>query len=411
MEAGPPGEVRRLEDEVAHLRSRLDRREAWQRRARRAAMAALLFLGCALIAASAIALFVRATVLDTDRYVRTMAPIAESPAVQRAVAERLDAAIAQRVDFDALMRDALPDRADPLAPALADALRRAIRTRLDEFVASDTFPRLWNEANRRAHTRVVALLTTGESERLGLEDDTVYLDLGGAVESVRQRLEQRGLSRLAEAIPPTVDGRVTLVTSEGFVTARDAVDALETLTIVLPIAALLCLAGYVALARPRRRGLIHVGIGIVLTALLLLALGAIARSAYLDAISREQLPREAAADIFDALFVPLRTILRIVAAAAIVLAVLAFVAGQASSLAARARDAVRPVARGPAPTWVAEHRTVLQGIVIALGAIVIFASEPPTAGLVIVVAAVVAALLALVAAVARAPGAGTELRS
>jgi hypothetical protein len=401
MEAGTPGEVRQLEDEVARLRARLDRREVRLRRARRSAMAALLVLGCLLIAASAIALFVRATVLDTDRYVRTMAPIAESPAVQQAVAEKLDSAIAGRVDFDGLMREALPDRADTLAPALGTSLQSAVRSQIDRFVSSDAFVRLWTEANRRVHARVVALLTTGESGRLGLEDDTVYLDLGSAVENVRQRLEARGLTRLADAIPPSVDGRVTLVSSEGFVTARDAVDLLESLTIVLPIAALLCLAGYVALARPRRRGLIHVGIGIVVTALLVVAIGAFARSAYLDAINQAQLPTEAAADIFDALFVPLRTILRIVAVAAIVLVVLALVAGRARDLATRARDALQPVARGPALVWATEHRTIIQAVVIGIGTVVIMAAEPPTVGLVLVVAIVVAAALALLAAATR----------
>ena len=180
----------------------------------------LLVLGCLLVALSLIALYVRAEVVNTDRYVDTMAPIAESAAVQQAVGDKLQAAIDDRVDFDALLRDALPPRVDPLAPALANALQQAIRTRLDAFVASDEFQQLWVEANRRAHARVVALLTTGESGSLRLEGDTVYLDFGPAIDRVRTALEQRGLERLAAAIPASVDGRVTLLQSEGFVKAR-----------------------------------------------------------------------------------------------------------------------------------------------------------------------------------------------
>src|SRR5688500_17990163 len=115
---------------------------------------------------SLIAAFVRATVINTDRYVDTMAPIARSPDVQRAVADKLDGAIDSRVDFDALLSEALPPRADALAPALSGGLQSAIRSRLDAFVASDDFANLWDEANRRAHSRVLALLTTGESKRL-----------------------------------------------------------------------------------------------------------------------------------------------------------------------------------------------------------------------------------------------------
>ena len=99
----------------------------------------------------------------------------------------------------------------------------------------------------------------------------MYLDLGAAVDRVRTGLEERGLDRLAAAIPPSVDGRVTLLQSEGFVKARKGIDLIERLTIVLPILALLCLAGHVALSRPRRRGLLRVGLGLVVTALLMLA--------------------------------------------------------------------------------------------------------------------------------------------
>ena len=311
-------EVTRLKDEVAQLHAKLDRRARWQTRGRRFALTLLLVLGCGLVALSLIAAYVRVTVLNTDRYVDTMAPIAASPPVQKAVADKLDTAITSRVDFDALLREALPPRADPLAPALAGGLQQAIRGRLDAFVASDEFQRLWDEANRRVHSRVVALLVTGESGRLRLQDDTVYLDLGPAVERVRNGLQERGLERLAAAIPPDVDGQVTLLQSQGFETAQNAIDLLETLTIVLPILALLCLAGHVALARPRRRGLLRVGLGLIVTALLMLALVGIARSAYLDAINQDVLPRDAAADIFDALIGLLRTGVRVVAVVAVV---------------------------------------------------------------------------------------------
>ena len=398
----PSDVVARLKEDVAELQARLDRRAVWRLRARRAGLTLLLVLGCGLVAMSLIAVYVRVTVLDTDRYVETMAPIADSPDVQQAVAERLDVAIASRVDYAALLSEALPDQADPLAPALAGALRQAVRSRVDAFVASDEFAGRWVEANRRAHSRVVALVTTGESGRLRLDDDTVYLDLGPAVDRVRSGLQERGLDRLAGAIPPSVDGRVTLLQSEGFVKARRGVDLIEGLTIVLPILALLCLAGHVALSRPRRRGLLRVGLGLIVTALLLLAVVGIARSAYLDAIDADVLPREAAADIFDALIGLLRTGLRVVAVAAVVLALLALVLGRADDLVARARAAVSGLASDRRIGWVARHRAVLQGTAVALGALVLLSWDPPTAGLVLIDAALVAGAVALIAAIAGA---------
>ena len=90
-----------------------------------------------------------------------------------------------------------------------------IRTRIDEFTRSQRFQDLWTEANRRAHTRIVELLVGGRSRRLVLDDDTVYLDLSPAVDRIKTGLQERGLTRIAAAIPPSVDGRIELVQSEG----------------------------------------------------------------------------------------------------------------------------------------------------------------------------------------------------
>jgi hypothetical protein len=395
-----PDEVARLKAELDEARGKLDRREARRRAARRSALALLLVLGCGLVAASLLALYVRATVLNTDRYVAAMAPIAASPAVQQAVADKLDTAINTRIDFDGLMREALPDQADPFAPALAGALQQAIRSRLDTFVASDDFQRLWEEANRRAHDRIVALLTTGKSKRLLLEGDTVYLDFGAVVDRVRQGLQERGLDRLAAAIPASVDGRVPLLQSEGLVKARDGVDLLERLTIVLPILALLCLAGHVALSRPRRRGLLRVGLGLIVTAILMIAAVGIGRSAYLDAINQDVLPRQAAADIFDSLIQLLRTGVRVTVVVAVVVALLALVLGRTGAIAERSRGAWRGVTSGRHVGWVAAHRGLLQGAVAALGTFVLFSWDPPTAAVVLIDAALVVGAVALIAAIA-----------
>jgi hypothetical protein len=398
----PDDEVARLKQELEAARAKLDRRAAIRAGLRRAGLAFLLVLGCGLVALSLVAFYVRETVLDTDRYVETMAPIAESPDVQQAVADKLNAAITSRVDFASLMREALPTSADPFAPALAAGLETAIRRRLDTFVASDNFERLWVEANRRAHARVIALLTTGESGRLLLDGDTVYLDLGAVVDRVRQGLQERGLDRLAAAIPPSVDGRVTLIQSEGLVKARTWVDRIERLTIVLPILALLCLGGYVALSRPRRRGLLRVGLGLIVTALILVAAAGLGRSAYLDAISQNVLPREAAADIFDALIGLLRTGIRVIVVVAVLVTLVALVLGRAEELSRRSRSALSGLAGGPQVTWVAKHRGLLQGAAVALGAIVLFSWDPPTAGVVLITAALVAGAVAMIAAIASA---------
>lgn len=390
-----------LNEEVEQLRAAnaaLRRRVAWRRTARRASVVGLLVLGCGLAALSVVAIWLRVTLLDTNRYVDTVAPIAAQPAVQKAVAHRLDTAIRAKVDFDALIREALPDRADVLAPALTNGLQSAIRSRLDDFTASPRFQQLWTDANRRAHTRIVALLTGGRSGRVALQGDTVYLDLSAAVDRVRDGLRARGLDRLANAIPATVDGKLPLMQSNAITQAQGGIRLLKAVAIGLPILALLLLAGSVALSRPWRRGLLRAALGVAIAMLLLIAALGVARSAYLDALSQGALPRDAASDIFDTMVVFLRHGVRIVVVAAVVLALIAFVAGlPLRRLGATAWTRFATDAR---TTWIAAHSRTLMIATGCAGAFVLLLWSPLTAGVVLIDLLAAGGVIGAIAAIA-----------
>jgi hypothetical protein len=384
-------ELERLRSENAKLQRSGTRRD----RTRRASVVFLLILGCGLAVLSVVAIWLRVTLLDTDRYVSTVAPIAAQPAVQKAVADKLDTAINSRVDFDSLIRQGLPDRADVLAPALERGLQSFIRTRIDDFTRSQRFQDLWIEANRRAHTRIVALLTGGRSGQLLLDQDTVYLDLSPAVDRVKTGLQERGLSRIAAAIPASIDGRIELVQSEGLVQAQGGVRLLKGIAIVLPLLAVLCLAGSIFLSRPRRRGVLHAAIGVAVAMLLLIAALALARAAYLDALGGGALPRDAAADIFDTLATFLRNGVRIVVIVAVVLALVSFLAGM--PLGRLASSAWARVATSSRRRWIARYRNQLMLGVGAIGGIALLVRDAPGAAFVLTVLALVAVAVGVIA--------------
>jgi hypothetical protein len=394
-----------LDEEVERLRAEnaaLTRRVARRVRLRSAGAWSLLVLGCLLAVLSLVAVWLRVTLLDTDRYVDTVAPIAAEPGVQQAVAGKLETAIYSRIDFASLARDVLPDRADVLAPAIQAGVESVVSDRIAEFTRSQRFQNLWVDANRRAHTRVVELLTGGRSGRLELDEDTVYLDLSAAVERVRSGLQERGLDRIASAIPSTVDGRVKLFQSEELVTAQRAVKLLKAVAIVLPLLALGCLVGAVFLTRSRRRGLLRVGMGLAVAMLLLIAALAVARSAYLDALDQTALPRAAASNVFDTVVALLRDGVRVAVIVAVLVAVLSYVAGLplqrlfASFVTSSRRR------------WIATHRTTLMLVVAGLGAFVLLVWSPLTGGVVVVVALVVGALVCAIAALGLQPGESSD---
>jgi hypothetical protein len=396
-------EVERLRAENAALKGRVRRRE----RARRGSVVLLLVLGCGLAALSVVAIWLRVTLLDTDRYVDTVAPIAAQPAVQDAVADKLENAIYSRVDFGSLAREVLPQRADVMAPVIETGVKTFISARITEFTRSQRFQDVWTEANRRAHTRIVELLEGGRSGRIVLDNDTVYLDLSPAVERVKTGLQERGLTRIAAAIPPSVDGQIELVQSEGLVSLQRGVRLLKAIAWVLPLLSLLCLAGSVFLSRPRRRGLLHAAIGVALAMLLLVAALGVARSAYLDALGSGALPQDAAANIFDTLVTFLRNGLRTVILVAVVLALVSFLFGlPLGSLWSRIVTDTRR-------RWFAVHRNALLLVVVGIGGMVLVFRDAVSGGTVLVVALIVAALCGVIVVLGLQTGdpVAEELRS
>jgi len=389
-----------LRDEVERLRAdneALQRKANLRRTVRRASVVGLLIGGCGLALLSVVAIWLRVTLLNTDHYVKTVAPIAAQPAVQKAVANQLGTAINSKIDFNQLARDVLPDRADVLAPAIASGVQAQIRSRLNEFTASPRFQQLWTDANRRAHTRLVELLTVGRSKRLELQGDTVYLDLSPAVQRVKDALNERGLTRISAAIPPTVDGKIKLVQSSAITDAQSGIKLLKGAAIVLPFLALIFLGASAALTKPWRRGVMHAAIGVVISMLILIALVAFGRSAYLDALANGALPRDAAGDIFDQVAAFLRHGVRIVAVAAVAVAVVAFIFGL--PLRRYAETGWRRFATDTRTTWIAAHeRNLMIGVGVAVG-LVLLVWSPLTGGTVVILVIVAGALLGAIAAI------------
>jgi hypothetical protein len=115
--------VRAELDELRRSNQELTERLAVRARAGRArgsrwrsvVVVTLLVLGLLLAPLAVLTVWLRNTVLDTDHYVTTMAPLAASPAVQDAVTNAATSAIFAQVDVAQLAREGLPPRAQFLA--------------------------------------------------------------------------------------------------------------------------------------------------------------------------------------------------------------------------------------------------------------------------------------------------------
>ena len=169
----------------------------------------------------------RNQVLDTDRYVANMEPLAANPDVQASVEAALNRQIAARLDIGAFVEQALPPQATRLKAPIASAVTGLIGTAVHRAVTSDAFVTLWTAANRAGHRTLVGILT-GEDEgrAVTVSDGAVLLDLGPIIEHVKTRLVAAGLD-IAQNIP-TVGATIEIARLQGVDRAQQLVRWLDT---------------------------------------------------------------------------------------------------------------------------------------------------------------------------------------
>jgi hypothetical protein len=332
-----------------------------------------------LLPIAGLTVWVRNLVLDTDKYVDTVAPLASNTDVPDTVANRITTRLFSEVNVEQEAKDALPERAQFLASPIASGVETFTREVATRALASDQFEWLWRNANERAHNAVDKVLT-GEGKNVSVKNGKVVLDLTPIVNAVIQRLDDRGVtvfdSVLQDASKKNL--QVELFDASQLEKARGAVHLLDRLRIVLVVLVFVLLGVALALSGNRRRTLMRWGIGVVVAMAITAALLALARSAFLGVAKN----RDTAAAVFDILTNLLRNGIRTVAVLGLIIAVAAFLSGP-SRLVVRTREGTRrligSIGRtdqsgwepGPVGTWVDAHKVALRVAGVALAILVV----------------------------------------
>jgi hypothetical protein len=303
--AATPDEVARLEEErdrlqaeVGDLRARVAGTSTRRARRTRGIAAVLLVVLTSVVATVAVAgVWGRRNALNTDRWVETVGPVVEDPAVQEALATWTTTEVMSLIDPQAYFESVLPERGQALAAPLTSALRGFVDDEVNAFFASDTFDRLWLELNRRAHTRVVAVLE-GDTGNLQIEGDDVRLNLIPVINQVLAQISDASpeiLGRTVDLPTITVDdipedaiakvegalgrdvpddfGQFTVFEAQRLEQVQDTVSLFERLVVATVVAAVLLLALALWVSPRRRRTLIQLMVGITLGVVLLRRLG------------------------------------------------------------------------------------------------------------------------------------------
>jgi hypothetical protein len=431
LTGGERAELERLRAENATLRAQVREQavttetapvpapdRAARRRWRTIVATLLIVVGCVLAPLSVAAVWTRNQVTNTDRYVATVAPLADDPAIQNAIADQITAQVFNYIDVQGLTNQAVDVLAErDLTPALAAQLRALAvpiangvlsftRSQVGKVVESDAFADAWVQANRVAHQELVKALTGEGGGSVTVENDTVTLNMAAFIEVVKQRLVESGFSVAARI--PTINASFVLFQSADITRVRSGFNLLNTLGVWLPVISIVLLVLGVYVARDHRRATVGAALGVAIS-MVVLALGlAVFRSIYLDAVPASVLPHDAAAVLYDTIIRFLRLGLRTVLVLALVVAAGAFLSGQ-SVTAVRTREGLSHAigwlaggaeragfSTGPVGTWVYANKRVLRIAAVALAALALVFWNRPTGKVVLGLTLALLVVLAII---------------
>jgi len=194
--------------------------------------------------------------LDTDNWTDSSSELLENEEIRTQLSIFLVDQLYRNVDVDGQLSRGLPERAAPLAGPIAGGLREVAQRGTEALLERPRPQRLWEEANRRAHERLVDVLED-RGDVVSTAGGNVTLDL----QAILAQTERLG--GLSEKLPPDA-ARLTILRSDQLELAQDLARFLRALAIVLVVLTFGLFALAVYLARGwRREALRATGIGLV----------------------------------------------------------------------------------------------------------------------------------------------------
>ena len=248
-------------------------------RGRRVGIWVLIVTGFVLALVSIHAVWVKRVALDSDTYTDTMNNVLANRNVQEVLSVFLVDQLYDNVDVAAELEAKLPPETKPLAAPIAGGLRQVAVRAADQALDTEAVQRIWEEANRRSHERLVLLLDD-KGEFVRTTDGNVTIDLSDVVMRVGDRV---GLGeQLSERLPPDA-GQIVVVESDQLGAAQTGVRILRFLAYFVWAFALLAWGLAIYLARGRRRETLRtIAFAFLLVGLLVLVVRRVVGNVFID---------------------------------------------------------------------------------------------------------------------------------
>lgn len=370
------------------------------------------------------AFWAQKTLIDTQRYVETVAPLADDTTIQQAVITQVSTTINNQIDASGKVDQILADfpKLQPLAGPITAGLHNLVNTTVDKVVTSDQFSSIWTTVNQRVHDAVIKVLSSDASSGpVTIQGDQVVLDTGDLIDAVKQRLVDRGFTWAQNLpVPSAADRQVVLLTSPQLAQARMAYSIAQPISQWLIYVVLLMFLAAILVAVRRARMVMVVGFAILLGALavrLSLAYGSLQLEYNLSGTTW--------ATAQNAFVTILTTYLILAIRAAFVLGIVLvavgwYLSGTASARATRAYlskvingagTSAGDTALGRIGAWFARTRTFWRFLIPALAVLVLLFQSPLTGSTIlwtVLLAAIAFVVLEFLVAAGNASAAAVE---
>ena len=240
------------------------------------------------------ALWANRQLLDTENWTETSSELLEDDPIRGQTAVFLVDQLYANVDVQGQLEGALEGlspRAGALAGPASGALKDLAVRATDRLLERPRPQALWEEANRRAHSRFLDVVEGG-GEVVATEGGEVTLDLKALLGQTEQRV---GVGGRAQSAIPEDAAQLTIMKSDQLELVQDAVRFLRALAVVLVVLALGLLALGVYLASGwRRRALRAAGFGLLLAGVAALVARSFAGDAVVGALATTEAVKPAA---------------------------------------------------------------------------------------------------------------------
>ncbi len=247
-------------------------------RNRKIAIWALVAIATLLLLVGSLTVWVKRQALDTDEWTDTSGQMLADDEIRGQLSIYLVDTLFNSSDATDRIAAALPPERRGLAPLIAGALRDVAIRAANQLMQTARFQELWEEANRRAHENLIAVLEGEDVRRFTTEEGTVVLDLSALVQRVGDRLG------ITERLDPNA-GKITILESDELETAQTSLKVIKALSVLLIVLVLVLYGVAIYLARGRRREILRASaVSLLFVGILVLVIQRIAGDVVIDSL-------------------------------------------------------------------------------------------------------------------------------